>query len=74
MRGQNTMRAERYRELAVAEQDREKSALLNRLAEEAERGVLCTAHRLDHIHLAYTAGGDSQRPFIDVGDVRLGFL
>lgn len=68
------MRAERYRGLAVAEQDHEKSALLNRLAEEAERGVLCTAHRLDRIHLAHSAETDSQPSFIDVSDGRFGFF
>jgi hypothetical protein len=36
-------RALRYRELAMAEQDRAKAAILNRIADEAERGVLCTA-------------------------------
>jgi|UPI0004BC00AC hypothetical protein len=36
-------RALRYRQPALAEQDRAKAAILNRIAEEAERGVLCTA-------------------------------
>jgi hypothetical protein len=31
----------RYRQLASAEQDYAKAAILNRIAEEAERGVLC---------------------------------
>ena len=78
MRGPNTLRAERYRGLAVAEQDKEKSALLNRLAEEAERGVLCTVYRPDHIHLAHSADANSRRSFIDIdidiGDGRLGFF
>lgn len=38
----NQERALRYRKLALAEQDNEKAALLNRIADEAERGVLCT--------------------------------
>jgi hypothetical protein len=36
-------RALRYRQLALAEQDRTNAAILNRIAEEAERGVLCIA-------------------------------
>ncbi|MET4175284.1 MULTISPECIES: hypothetical protein [unclassified Bradyrhizobium] len=36
-------RALGYRKLAMAEQDRAKAAILNRIADEAERGVLCTA-------------------------------
>jgi hypothetical protein len=42
----NRNRARRYRRLAVAEPDECKSALLRKLAEEAERGVLCT---VDHM-------------------------
>ena len=44
-------RASRYRMLA--RMDRANAVLLNRLAEEAERGVLCIVHRRDHIHLAH---------------------
>jgi hypothetical protein len=73
MRGQN-MRAQRYRGLAAAEQDREKSALLHRLAEEAERGVLCTARRSGHIHLAHSAGANSQGSFLGHGNGRVGFF
>jgi hypothetical protein len=36
-------RAVRYRKLALAERDREKADLLYKLAEEADRGLLCTA-------------------------------
>jgi len=36
-------RSLRYRRLALAEQDRARAAILNRIAEEAERGVLCIA-------------------------------
>lgn len=39
------MRALRYRKLALAEPDSEKAALLNTIADEAERGVLCTADK-----------------------------
>lgn len=46
-------RALRYRELALA--DRANAALLNRLAAEAERGVLCTANLRDRIRLAHSA-------------------
>ena len=39
----NQERAVRYRRLAMAEPNQENAALLQRLADEAERGVLCTA-------------------------------
>jgi hypothetical protein len=39
----NQERAVRYRRLAMAEPDKEKAALLQRIADEAERGVLCMA-------------------------------
>jgi hypothetical protein len=38
-------RAIRYRRLALAEPDASKVALLLKLADEAERGVLCTVDR-----------------------------
>jgi hypothetical protein len=38
-------RAVRYRRLALAEPDKAKSALLQKIADEAERGVLCTVGR-----------------------------
>ena len=38
----NDARALRYRRLAMAERDPQASALLRQLADEAERGVLCT--------------------------------
>ena len=44
-REKNSARAIRYRKLALAETDRVKAALLNSLADEAERGVLCTVDR-----------------------------
>ena len=38
-------RAVRYRRLALAEPDKAKAALLQKIADEAERGVLCTVDR-----------------------------
>jgi hypothetical protein len=38
-------RAVRYRRLALAEPDKAKAALLHKIADEAERGVLCTVNR-----------------------------
>jgi hypothetical protein len=39
-------RAIRYRRLAIAEPDQCKAAFLRKLAEEAERGVLCTVDQM----------------------------
>jgi hypothetical protein len=39
-------RALRYRRLALAEADKDRASLLNRIADEAERGVLCTVDRI----------------------------
>ena len=39
-------RAVRYRQLALREMDKSKAALLNKIADEAERGVLVTAERI----------------------------
>jgi hypothetical protein len=39
----STPRAIRYRRLALAEQDSEKARLLQLIADEADRGILCTA-------------------------------
>jgi hypothetical protein len=38
-------RAVRYRRLALAEQDNENAQLLRLIADEADRGVLCTVER-----------------------------
>jgi len=38
-------RAVRYRRLALAEPDKARAALLQKIADEAERGVLCTVDR-----------------------------
>jgi hypothetical protein len=42
----NQDRALRYRRLALAEPDKAKAALLQKIADEAERGVLCTPDRI----------------------------
>jgi hypothetical protein len=39
----STARAMRYRRLALAERDRSKADLLLKLADECDRGLLCTA-------------------------------
>lgn len=39
-------RAVRYRRLALAEEDSAKAGLLLRLADECDRGILCTANWL----------------------------
>jgi hypothetical protein len=43
MSDKNHDRAVRYRRLALAEPDKAKAALLLKIADETERGVLCTA-------------------------------
>jgi hypothetical protein len=45
MIGKDRYRAVRYRRLALAEPDKAKAALLQKIADEAERGVLCTVDR-----------------------------
>ena len=45
MIGKDHDRAVRYRRLALAEPDKAKAALLQKIADEAERGVLCTVDR-----------------------------
>ena len=42
----NYTRAIRYRRKAIAEPDECKAAFLRKLAEEAERGVLCTVDQM----------------------------
>ena len=46
----NHIRAARYRALALVEKDAARAALLDRLADEADLGVLCTVR---HLHLVY---------------------
>jgi hypothetical protein len=48
----NRARVLRYRKLALAETDKEKIFLLNRLADEAERGVLYTVDSLHSVSIA----------------------
>jgi hypothetical protein len=43
----NLTRATRYRQLALAEPDKAKAAILRQIADEAERDVLCTVERMD---------------------------
>jgi hypothetical protein len=47
-------RAARYRRLALREPDMEKARILLQLAEEAERGTLCTVHQLSGSKVAKT--------------------
>lgn len=55
----NHARAVRYRRLALAEADKYKAGLLNRIADEAERGVLCTVDRLYHSPPARALGNSA---------------
>ena len=48
----NHARALRYRKLALAETNRDNARLLNQIADEADRGVLCT---VDQLHYTTTA-------------------
>ena len=45
METKNHARAVRYRQLALAEPDKVKAAVLFKIADEAERNVLCTVER-----------------------------
>jgi|BarGraIncu00222A_1022003.scaffolds.fasta_scaffold24637_4 hypothetical protein len=45
MNPKNHARAVRYRQLALAEADKAKAAVLYKIADEAERDVLCTVDR-----------------------------
>jgi len=47
----NHIRAARYRTLALNEKDQARAALLGRIAEEADHGLLCTVR---HLHLVYS--------------------
>jgi hypothetical protein len=51
----NRIRAARYRALALVEKDRARATLLDRLAEEADHGVLCAVRHLRLVHSAETA-------------------
>jgi hypothetical protein len=50
----STVRAARYRRLALREPDMEKARILLQLAEEAERGTLCTVDQLSGSKVAKT--------------------
>ena len=47
MTPKNHVRAVRYRQLALAEPDKAKAAILNQIADEAERDVLCTVDKME---------------------------
>jgi hypothetical protein len=47
MTPKNHVRAVRYRKLALAELDKAKAAILNQIADEAERDVLCRVDKMD---------------------------
>jgi len=55
MIAKNHIRAARYRALALTEKDQARANLLDRLAEEAEHGLLCTISHLRLVHSAETA-------------------
>jgi len=58
MIARNHIRAARYRALALTETDPARANLLDRLAAEAEHGVLCTLqHHLRLVHSADDAAG-----------------
>jgi hypothetical protein len=59
MKPKNHARAVRYRQLALAEPDRAKAAVLLTIADEAERDVLCT---VDSTNLGYTRQGAQNIP------------
>jgi hypothetical protein len=52
MLAKNYIRAARYRALALTEKDQVRANLLDRIAEEAEHGVLCTVRHLRLVHSA----------------------
>jgi hypothetical protein len=53
----NHIRAARYRALALVESDQARAALLERLAEEAAHGLLCSAR---HLRLVYDIATDAE--------------
>ena len=66
MIARNHIRAARYRALALTEKDRARANLLDRLAEEAEHGVLCTVRHLRLVHS--TEAATAPAPSTDAGD------
>ena len=55
MIAKNHIRAARYRALALTEKYQARANLLARLADEAERGVLCAVRHLRLVHVEETA-------------------
>jgi len=64
MIARNQIRAARYRALALSEKDQARANLLDRLAEEAEHGVLCTVR---HLRLVYSVETATPAPSLDAG-------
>ena len=65
MIARNHIRAARYRALALTEKDQARANLLDRLAGEAEHGVLCTVRHLRLVHSAEIA---TPAPSLEAGD------
>ena len=59
MTPKNHARAVRYRQLALAESDQAKAAVLYKIADEAERDVLCT---VDSTNLGYVRRDEPKVP------------
>ncbi len=66
MIARNHIRAARYRALALTETDQARANLLDRLAGEAEHGVLCTVRHLRLVYCAETAAIPA--PSLDASD------
>ena len=64
----NHIRAARYRALALNEKDQARAALLGRIAEEADHGLLCTVR---HLHLIYSIETIVPTPFAGAGSEQL---
>jgi hypothetical protein len=64
MIARNQIHAARYRALALTEKDQARANLLDRLAGEAEHGVLCTVR---HLRRVYSAEGATPAPSLDAG-------
>jgi hypothetical protein len=64
-------RAVRYRRLALAEEDKAKADLLFRLADECDRGILCTSEWLFSNRL-YSK--DEQPPKAEGAELRAGLI
>jgi hypothetical protein len=58
----NHIRAARYRALALVEPDQARAALLERLAEEASHGLLCSPR---HLRLVYEVETEEQPPALN---------